>query len=54
MVANSTGRDPKQPEKSGNGWKHAFADPSVAPKLPFGPEVMAFIGEAAKHLPPES
>lgn len=52
MVARSTGGDAALKEKVCNVWKEAMADPNVAPKLPFGPEVMAFIGEASKHLPP--
>ena len=52
MVARSTGGDPQLKQKIGKVWGDAMADPSVAPKLPFGPEVMAFIGEAAKNIPP--
>jgi hypothetical protein len=37
----------------GNAWKDAMAEPSVAPSLPFGPEVFAFLTEAAKHLKPD-
>jgi DNA-binding transcriptional MerR regulator len=54
MVARSTGGDANLKAKVGNVWKEAMADPKVAPMLPFGPEVMAFIGEASKHLPPEA
>ena len=54
MVGKSTGGDPVLKEKIGNVWKDAFADPDVAPKLPFGPEVMAFIAEAALHLPTDA
>lgn len=54
MVRRSTGGDTELKAKMGNVWKDAMADPKVAPALPFGPEVMAFIGAASKHLPPEN
>ena len=53
MVRRSTGGDAELKTKIGNVWNDAMADPKLAPQLPFGPEVMAFIGAAAKHLPPE-
>jgi len=54
LVGHATAGDPELKAKIGNVWKDAMADPKVAPGLPFGPEVMAFIGEAAKHLPREA
>jgi len=52
MVNRSTGGDPELKAKVGSVWKEAMGDPKLAPALPFGPEVMQFIAEAAKHLKP--
>jgi len=46
LVLQATGGDPAITAKMGQAWQDSFADPKVAPALPFGPEVMAFVGQA--------
>lgn len=50
MVEVKSGADAATQAKIKSVWKDAMADPNLAPKLPFGPEVMQFIAEASKHL----
>jgi DNA-binding transcriptional MerR regulator len=49
LVGQFTGGDPKIAAKVKNVWADAMADPNAAPKLPLGPEVFAFVGEAWKN-----
>lgn len=51
MVEVKSGADAATQARIKSVWKDAMADPKLAPKLPFGPEVMQFIAEASKHLP---
>ncbi len=53
LVNISTGGDPDLKVRMGNVWREAMAEPNVAPSLPFGPEVFAFLVEAAKYVPAE-
>ncbi len=48
LVGQFTGGDPKLSAKTAAIWKDAFADPTAAPKLPFGPELMDFIRRAGE------
>ena len=50
QVRLATGGDPAVFAKIGRVWKDSMADPKVAPALPFGPEVMAFVGQATARL----
>ena len=50
QVKLATGGDPAVFAKIGAVWKESMADPKVAPALPFGPEVMAFVGQATARL----
>ena len=50
QVKLATGGDPAVFAKIGAAWKDSFADPKVAPALPFGPEVMAFVGQATARI----
>ncbi len=50
QVALATGGDPEVFAKIGAVWQESLADPKVAPALPFGPEVMAFVGQATARL----
>jgi DNA-binding transcriptional MerR regulator len=52
MTDVKSGADPNVRAKIKEVWQDAMADPKLAPKLPFGPEVMQFISAAAKHLKP--
>jgi DNA-binding transcriptional MerR regulator len=52
MTDVKSGADPNVRTKIKQVWQDAMADPKLAPKLPFGPEVMQFISAAAKHLKP--
>ncbi len=50
LVGQFTGGDPKIAARTAGVWRDAFADPASAARLPFGPELMAFVrraGEAA-------
>lgn len=49
QVDRATGGDPDLTARMGQAWRESFADPDVAPTLPFGPEVMAFVSEAARR-----
>ena len=53
LVLEATGGDPQITAKIGRVWQESFADPQVAPELPFGPEVMAFVGEAMARATPK-
>jgi MerR family transcriptional regulator, thiopeptide resistance regulator len=53
MVLKATGGDPEITAKMGRVWQDSFADPDVAPALPFGPEVMAFVGQAMARAAPQ-
>jgi DNA-binding transcriptional MerR regulator len=50
QVRLATGGDPALQAKIGQVWKDSLANEDVAPTLPFGPEVMAFVGAAMSHL----
>ena len=50
QVRLATGGDPEVFAKIGAVWKDSFADPKVAPALPFGPEVMAFVAQATARI----
>jgi hypothetical protein len=50
QVRLATGGDPALQAKIGQVWKDSLADKDVAPTLPFGPEVMTFVGAAMSHL----
>jgi DNA-binding transcriptional MerR regulator len=54
MTDVKSGADPHVCAKIREVWQDAMADPELAPKLPFGPEVMQFISAAAKHLKPKA
>lgn len=50
QVRLATGGDPETFAKISTVWKESMADPNVAPALPFGPEVMAFVAQATARL----
>jgi len=50
QVRLATGGNPETFAKIGAVWRESLADPKVAPTLPFGPEVMAFVGKATALL----
>jgi len=50
LVDQFTQGDPKLEQGSANVWKDAFADPKVAPRLPIGAELFAFIGKSMAKL----
>ncbi|HSM96333.1 MAG TPA: MerR family transcriptional regulator, partial [Rhizomicrobium sp.] len=50
LVHQFTQGDPKLMQGSTNVWKDAFADPKVAPRLPVGADVFAFVGKSMQHL----
>ena len=50
LVGQFTGGDPKLAERTAGVWRDAFADPAAASKLPFGPDLMAFIHKAGEAL----
>lgn len=52
QVALATGGDPGASAKLTAVWRDSMAKPDVAPALPFGPEVMAFVGDAMRRLGP--
>ena len=51
QVRKATGGDAAITAKVGAVWKDAFNDPDARPMLPFGPELMAWIGAAMAKLP---
>jgi len=53
QVRLATGGDPAIGAKLSAVWRDSLASPQVAPTLPFGPEVMAFVGQAMGRLPAE-
>ncbi len=53
MVHRATGGDAALNAKLGAVWQEGFKDPDVRPVLPFGPEVMAWVGSAIALLPKE-
>ncbi len=50
QVRLAAGGDPATFAKIGAVWRESLADPKVAPALPFGPEVMAFVSAASARL----
>ena len=46
LVDQFTGGDPAIAQRTAALWQEAYADPERAAKLPFGPDLMAFIHEA--------
>lgn len=50
QVNLATGGDPEVFAKVGAVWRESMADPKAAHSLPFGPEVMAFVGQATARL----
>jgi len=52
LVMLSTGGDLAITAKMGEAWRESLANPEVAPALPFGPEVWAFVVQAMAHVPP--
>jgi DNA-binding transcriptional MerR regulator len=50
QVRLATGGDPTIEAKVGQVWKDSLSDPTLAPKLPFGPDVMGFIGQAMARM----
>lgn len=52
QVLLSTGGDLSITAKMGEAWRESLASPDVAPTLPFGPDVWAFVSQAMTHLPP--
>jgi DNA-binding transcriptional MerR regulator len=54
QVLRATGGDPAITAKMRQGWQESFASPDVAPALPFGPEVWAFVGEAMARATSQS
>lgn len=50
LVEEFTGGDAAVTGKLRSVWNEAFADPAVAPKLPFGPELLAFVMQAQTKL----
>ena len=50
LVGQFTGGDPKLAERTAGVWRDAFADPAAASKLPFGPDLMAFVRQAGEAL----
>jgi DNA-binding transcriptional MerR regulator len=50
MVNQFTQGDPKLAEGSSKVWKDAFADPKIAPRLPVGADLFAFVGKGMQRL----
>ncbi len=50
QVNLATGGDTQTTVKLTAVWRDSMARPNVAPSLPFGPEVMAFVGQAMRGL----
>jgi DNA-binding transcriptional MerR regulator len=46
MIDQFTGGDPDMFSRAGAVWKHALADPAVAPRLPLNSDLLGFIGKA--------
>jgi len=53
MATVKSGADEATIRKISKVYQEAMADPAIAPKLPFGPDVVQFINEAAKFLSPQ-
>ena len=52
LVMLSTGGDLAITAKMGEAWRESLANLEVAPALPFGPDVWAFVSQAMAHLQP--
>src|SRR5665213_4188863 len=50
LVMLSTGGDLAITAKMGEAWRESLANPEVAPALPFGPDVWAFVVKAMAHV----
>ena len=50
LVNQFTHGDPKLAEGSSKVWKDAFADPKIAPRLPVGADLFAFVGKGMQRL----
>jgi DNA-binding transcriptional MerR regulator len=50
LVNQFTQGDPKLAEGSSKVWKDAFADPKIAPRLPVGADLFAFVGKSMLRL----
>ena len=50
LVNQFTQGDPKLAEGSSKVWKDAFADPKIAPRLPVGADLFAFVGKGIQRL----
>ena len=50
LVNQFTQGDPKLAEGSSKVWKDAFADPKIAPRLPVGAELFAFVAKSMQRL----
>ena len=50
LVNQFTQGDPKLAEGSSKVWKDAFADPKIAPRLPVGADLFAFVGKGMQRL----
>lgn len=51
MVRRATGGNPELHAKVSAVWQEGFKDPQAGPVLPFGPELMAWVGSAIALLP---
>ncbi|MGI8840096.1 MAG: MerR family transcriptional regulator [Caulobacteraceae bacterium] len=52
QVMLSTGGNLSITAKMGEAWRESLASPDVAPTLPFGSDVWAFVSQAMAHLAP--
>ena len=50
MIQMFTQGNPDVEKRVGQVWQSAFKDPATAPKLPMGPEVFQFMGQAMNKL----
>lgn len=50
LVNQFTQGNPKLAEGSSKVWKDAFADPKIAPRLPVGADLFAFVGKGMQRL----
>ena len=50
QVSLATAGDSQTLAKISAVWRDSMSDPKIAPALPFGPEVMAFVGRAIERL----
>jgi DNA-binding transcriptional MerR regulator len=50
MIQMFTQGNPDVEKRVGQVWQSAFSDPAAAPKLPMGPEVFQFMGQAMNVL----